>query len=304
MTVRELQEKILELKREKGFCILAHAYQGQEILEIADYVGDSYGLSVEAQKDTRGKVIMCGVRFMAETCKVLSPEKQVYLPNPAASCPMADQMNAADVRKLKAQYPGHTVVTYINTTSELKTEADVCVTSSSAVKICRALEGKDILFIPDPNLGSYVSRSVPEKNFRFVEGGCPIHYSVGEEDVLAAKARHPGALLLVHPECRPDVVKHADYVGSTTGIMKFAEESGCGEFIIGTENSIIEHLQFALPEKKFHPLSVMLTCQNMRVTTLMDIYHVLTGEGGEEIELAPDILRGARRCIDRMIELG
>ena len=304
MKISELQEQIIKLKKEKDFCILAHAYQSQEILEVADYIGDSYGLSVEAAKDTRKNVIMSGVRFMAETCKVLSPEKHVFLPNPLAGCPMADQYDAAAVRELKKQYPGYTVVTYINTSTELKTEADVCVTSSSAVKICKALENDRILFIPDPNLGHYVSAQVPHKEFRFVKGGCPRHFAMTEADVLKAKALHPDALFLVHPECKAEVVKHADYVGSTTGIMKYAKESDAKEFIIGTENSIVEHLQFEEPDKKFYPLSVMLTCMDMKVTTLMDIYQTLCGLGGEEIILEPEIIEGAKRCINRMIELG
>lgn len=304
MTIQEIQKEIIRLKKEKDFCILAHAYQGQEILEVADYTGDSYGLSVKASRDPRKNVLMCGVRFMAETCKVLSPEKTVYLANPSAGCPMAEQLDIEMLRSLKKQYPGYTTVAYINTTSELKTECDVCVTSSSAVKICRALDTDNILFIPDPNLGNYVSRQVPEKQFAFYTGGCPRHFIMTVDDVKKAKAAHPNALFLVHPECRPDVVELADYVGSTTGIMDYAQKSDAKEFIIGTENSIVEHLQFACPDKRFYPLSVMLTCMNMKVTTLMDVYHVLSGSGGEEMILPAHVMEGAGRCIRRMIELG
>lgn len=304
MTIQEIQKEIIRLKKEKDFCILAHAYQGQEILEIADYTGDSYGLSVKASEDPRKNVLMCGVRFMAETCKVLSPEKHVYLANPAAGCPMAEQMDLETLRSLKKEHPGYTTVAYINTTSELKTECDVCVTSSSAVKICQALDTDKLLFIPDPNLGSYVSSQVPEKQFAFYNGGCPRHLIMTVEDVKKAKAAHPDALFLVHPECRPAVVELADYVGSTTGIMDYANQSDAKEFIIGTENSIVEHLQFACPEKRFYPLSVMLTCMNMKVTTLMDVYHVLSGRGGEEMLLPAQVMEGAERCIRRMIELG
>ena len=302
MKVKELQNEIVRLKEEKGFCILAHAYQGQEICEIADYVGDSYGLSVEAAADVRKNVIMCGVRFMAETCKILSPDKKVFLPNPLAGCPMADQYDAAAVRKLREENPGHAVVAYINTSTEMKTEADVCVTSSSAVKICSELEADKILFIPDPNLGAYVSKAVPEKEFKLVPGGCPRHAAITEEEVIKAKKLHPEALLLVHPECSPEVVKHADYVGSTTGIMKYAKESPEREFIIGTENSIVEHLQYDAPDKVFHPLSVNLTCMDMKVTTLMDVYSVLTGKGGEEIEIPRETAEKAKRSIDRMLQ--
>lgn len=304
MTVQEIQQEILRLKKEKDICILAHAYQSQPILEVADYIGDSYGLSVQASKDAHKNVIMCGVRFMAETCKVLSPEKRVWLPNPIAGCPMAEQLDLDLLEVLKKRYPGYAVVAYINTTSELKTGCDVCVTSSSAVKICQAMEEKDILFIPDPNLGSYVAKQVPDKNFAFYSGGCPRHVAMSLRDVEAAKAAHPNALFLVHPECRPEVVEQADYIGSTTGIMAYAKKSDAKEFIIGTENSIVEHLQYDCPDKTFYPLSVNLTCMNMKITTLMDVYNCVQGRGGEEITLPENVMQGAARCINRMIELG
>ena len=231
MTVHELQQEILRLKREKNICILAHAYQSQPVLEVADYTGDSYGLSVQAAKTNADGVIMCGVRFMAETCKILSPEKTVWLANPMAGCPMAEQLDLPTLQELKKQYPGYAVVAYINTTSELKTACDVCVTSSSALKICSALENDKILFIPDPNLGSYVAKQLPEKQFAFYHGGCPRHIVCSAADVAKARAAHPEALLLVHPECRPEVVEQADYVGSTTGIMAYAEKSDAKEFI-------------------------------------------------------------------------
>lgn len=304
MTINEIQKEIIRLKKEKDFCILAHAYQGQEILEVADYTGDSFGLSVEASKDSHKNVIMCGVRFMAETCKILSPQKNVYLANSIAGCPMAEQMDIETLREYKKKYPGYAVVAYINTTSELKTECDVCVTSSSAVKICGELDNDKILFIPDSNLGSYVKSQVPDKEFAFYNGGCPRHLAMTADDVRRAKALHPNALLLVHPECRPEVVEMADYVGSTTGIMAYAAKSEAEEFIIGTENSIVEHLQFEHTDKKFYPLSVMLTCMNMKVTTLMDVYNVLMGTGGELIELSENVMKGASRCINEMIRLG
>lgn len=304
MTVREIQDEIIRLKRQKDICILAHAYQSQDVLEVADYTGDSYGLSVRAGADPHRGVIMCGVRFMAETCKILNPDKRVWLANPMAGCPMAEQMDLQTLRGLKAQYPGYAVVAYINTTSELKTECDVCVTSSSAVRICGAMDSDKILFIPDPNLGQYVAARLPDKTFAFWHGGCPRHMVVTAQDVARARAAHPGALLLVHPECRPEVVAQADYVGATTGIMSYAEKSDAPEFIIGTENSIVEHLQFACPGKRFYPLAVPLTCMNMKLTTLMDVYHTLQGVGGEEIVLSRPVLEGAGRCIRRMVELG
>lgn len=304
MTVYEMQQEILRLKKENDVCILAHAYQGQEILDVADYVGDSYGLSVQASKDEHGTVLMCGVRFMAETCKVLSPEKTVLLSHPEAGCPMADQMDKEDIEALLPRYPGYAVVCYINTTSRLKTICDVCVTSSSAVKIIKAMEQKDILFIPDQNLAQYVADQVPEKNIQFLRGGCPRHALVNGRHMRQAREKHPDALILVHPECCPEVVKAADYVGSTTGIMKFARESSAKEFVIGTETSILEHLQFECPDKKFHYLTKDLMCPNMKMTTLADVLACVKGEGGEVIELEPEVIAGARRCIDEMIRLG
>lgn len=304
MKVHELQEKILQLKKEKGICILAHAYQSEPILEIADYIGDSYGLSVQAANDTQENIIMCGVRFMAETCKVLSPQKHIFLPNPIAGCPMAEQLSPPELEILKQKYPGYSVVTYINTTAELKVLCDVCVTSSSAVQIIKALPEDKILFIPDANLGRYVAAQVPEKTLALWHGGCPRHACMNNRDISRAKERHPNALLLVHPECNSEVISAADYVGSTTGIMDYAKKSDAKEFIIGTEISIVEHLQYACGDKRFYPLSEHLTCPNMRITTLMDVYHCIQGTGGEEIILSDEVITGARRCIDRMIELG
>lgn len=304
MTTRQLQDEILRLKKEKDICILAHAYQSHEILEVADYTGDSYGLSQQAAKAPQKNVLMCGVRFMAETVKILSPEKKVYLSNSGAGCPMAEQLDVEMLSALKESNPDYTVVAYINTTSELKTICDVCVTSSSALKIVNNIDNDKILFIPDCNLGAWVEKQVPEKTFKFVHGGCPTHLRMSVRDVKKARDAHPEAKLLVHPECLPEVSAMADYIGSTTGIMKYAKESNAKEFIIGTENSIVEHLQFDCPDKQFYPLTVQLTCMNMKITTLMDIYNCLKGCGGEEIALPADIMEGAGRCIHRMVELG
>ncbi len=304
MTISEIQAEIRRLKQEKNFCIIAHAYQGQEILEVADYTGDSYGLSIEASKAKEQNILMCGVRFMAETAKVLSPDKQVYLANAEAGCPMADQMTKEMISRVKEDYPGYVVVCYINTTSELKTICDVCVTSSSAVEICSKIPQQDILFLPDQNLARYVAGKLPEKNIRYLDGCCPYHAAMTVADVETARRNHPDALLLVHPECPPEVSALADYVGSTTEIMAYAKASPHRAFIIGTEGSIVEHLQFDCPEKQFFALSGNLMCPEMKKTTLMDIYHCLLGNGGVEIELSKQTLIGAKRCIDEMIRLG
>lgn len=304
MTVRELQDEIFKLKRDTDTCILAHSYMSHEICEIADFVGDSYALSVKAKTAPNKRVIMCGVRFMAEVVKMLSPQKTVYLANPSAGCPMAEQMDREVIRQVQKGLPGYATVAYINTTAELKTVADVCVTSSSAVRICKALPDKNILFIPDINLGTFVKSRVPEKNFKLLSGGCPTHARVEEEEVLEAKKAHPNALFLVHPECVPAVVKHADFVGSTSGIMEYAKASPAKEFIIGTENAIVEHLQFECPDKKFYPLSKDLVCHNMKITTLADVYNCLKGEGGEEIVMDEQLRLAAVRSIEKMIEYG
>ena len=304
MNVAQLQQEILRLKKEKDVCILAHSYQAREICEIADFTGDSYKLSVDASKVQNKTILMCGVRFMAETCKILSPEKTVVLAQPFAGCAMADQMDKQLISQVKEAYPGYTVVAYINTTAELKTICDVCVTSSSAVKIVNNIENKDILFIPDCNLGAYVAAQCPDKNIKLLNGGCPIHACVSVEDVKKAKAAYPDAELLVHPECVPEVCAMADYIGSTSGIMDYAVKSGHKEFIIGTEISIAEHLQYMCPDKDFHILSLKLICPNMKATTLVDVYNCLNGSGGEEILLDEETISSARRCIDEMIRLG
>ena len=304
MTTRQLQDEILRLKKEKDICILAHAYQNHEILEVADYTGDSYGLSQQAAKAPQKNVLMCGVRFMAETVKILSPEKTVYLSNSGAGCPMAEQLDVEMLSALKASNPDYTVVAYINTTSELKTICDVCVTSSSAVKIVKNIDNDKILFIPDCNLGAWVEKQVPEKTFKFVHGGCPTHLRMYVRDVKKARDAHPEAKLLVHPECLPEVSAMADYIGSTTGIMKYAKESDAKEFIIGTENSIVQHLQFECPDKIFYPLSKDCVCHNMKLTTLMDVYNCVRGQGGEEIKLDENVRVKAKACIDTMLTLG
>ncbi|MDE7329628.1 MAG: quinolinate synthase NadA [Clostridia bacterium] len=304
MTVYELQQKIKNLKREKDVCILAHSYMSEEICEVADFTGDSYALAVKAKTVPQSTVVMCGVRFMAETVKMLSPEKRVILSNADAGCPMAEQFDAELIKEVKKKYPDYAVVAYVNTTAKLKTVADVCVTSSSAVKICRAIPEKNILFIPDINLGTYVKNQIPEKNFKLLSGGCPTHAKICEEEVVAAKNAHPNALFLVHPECKPEVCRHADYIGSTSGIMDFAVKSAAKEFIIGTENSIVQHLQFKCPDKIFYPLSKDLVCHNMKITTLSDVLRCIEGTGGEVIEMDEDLRRSAVKCIERMIEFG
>jgi quinolinate synthase len=306
---RDLQKKIIELKKEKDAVILAHSYQSRAVTEIADVVGDSFQLSQMATKYPQKNLILCGVHFMAETAKMLSPEKRVFLPNPQAGCPMAEQLEPEMLAYLKAQEPDRTVVAYINTTAKLKELCDVCVTSSSAVKIVKRIKNDKILFIPDCNLGDYVRRQVPEKDFKLVQGGCPVHAAVTLEDFKKAKELHPNALVLVHPECIPAIVERADYVGSTTGIMEYAKKSDHDEFIIGTEMSIAEHLQYDCPDKSFYILSKKILCPNMKITTLPDVYRTLVNldqDNGKafEIIMTKEEIEKARKCIDEMLRLG
>lgn len=309
MNVQELQEAVLKLKKETDTAILAHSYQAREIVEIADFTGDSYKLSVDATKTDAKNILFCGVHFMAETAKMLSPQKRVFLANKEAGCPMAEQMDKEMISALREAEPDRTVVAYINTTASLKTVCDVCVTSSSALKIVRALDAEKILFIPDCNLGDYVKKNCPEKDIKLLQGGCPTHARVTVAEVMKAKEEHPDALFLVHPECQPKVTALADYVGSTSGIMDYARKSGEKEFIIGTETSIAEHLQYECPEKRFYPVTKDIMCHNMKITTLPDVYRSLlgiAGKNGEAFEILMDdeLIAQARKCIDEMIRLG
>jgi quinolinate synthase len=249
-------------------------------------------------------MLMCGVHFMAESVKLLAPHKTVRLANSQAGCPMAEQMDRDIINAVRQSLPDYTVVAYINTTAALKTVCDVCVTSSSAVQIVQRIDNPNILFIPDKNLGHWVAQQCPDKNIKLLEGGCPIHAAVTVADVQAARAAHPEALLLVHPECVPAVVALADYVGSTTGIMQYAKQSGAREFIIGTESTIAEHLQYDCPDKRFYALGTKLVCPNMKLTTLPDILLALRGEGGTVIDMDDEMIASARKCVDKMIELG
>lgn len=304
--IRDVQDRILKLKKEKDVCILAHSYVAKEITEIADIVGDSFQLSRLACDAEQKNILFCGVHFMAETAKMLSPEKRVFLANKEAGCPMAEQLSPEELARLKAEEPERRVVAYINTTAALKELCDVCVTSSSAVEIVGKLDADKILFIPDCNLGDYVRKTVKNKDIKLIKGGCPIHASITEAELDEAKAKHPDALVLVHPECIPAVAAKADYIGSTSGIMSFAKKSQAKKFIIGTEISIAEALQYECPHKEFFPISKRLICPDMKLTTLMDVLYSLENlDGGAfEIKMTDGQIERARKCIDEMLRLG
>ena len=250
MTTARMQSEILRLKKEKDILILAHSYTMREITQIADFTGDSYALACRAKEAKQSTVLMCGVRFMAETVKILAPEKKVLLSHTKAGCAMAEQLDCEMLSELQKMHPNAVTVAYINTTAALKTLCDVCVTSSSAERIIRALPEKEILFVPDINLGRYVERKIPEKTFYFMHGGCPTHLRASGQDVLRAKQEHPEALFLVHPECRPEVWEKADYVGSTSGIMKFAKESAEMECVIVTGSALLAQLYAEVPVER------------------------------------------------------
>ena len=306
-TIREVQEQIRALKAQTGVCILAHSYQSPDILEIADITGDSYKLSVAAGETAAQKLLVCGVHFMAETAKLLNPEKAVYEANPLAGCPMAEQFTSAQILAEKEKIGDCAIVAYVNTTAEIKAVSDVCVTSSSAVEIVKNMPQQNILFIPDCNLGGYVQAHCPEKKLHFMCGGCPYHSGITVEEAEHAKALHPEALLLVHPECKPQISAMADYVGATSGILAYAKKSDAKEFIIGTEISIVMQLQLACPEKRFYPISTRLICPDMRITTVSDVERVLSeiaADTANPVELPQDVAAKARHCLDEMIRLG
>lgn len=301
---KEILSEIRKLKEETGTVILAHTYQNPEIIEIADITGDSFALAKKSLEAGAKRVIMCGVRFMAESVKILSPETEVILPVPEATCPMAEMISPERVREYKKNNPEAMVVAYINTTAALKAECDVCVTSSSALKIVGQLNSPEILFIPDKNLGTFVKELFPEKNIVVWDGYCPIHARITEDDILKAKNEHPEALLAVHPECERDVVKHADMAGSTAEIIDYALKAA-KPVIIGTERGVADYLIPHYPEKVFYHLCPeKLTCKDMKYTTPESILLALKGEGGEKIELCEELRIKAKHSIDEMLRLG
>ena len=294
--------EIEKLKKDKNAVILAHYYVSDEVQKIADYVGDSYFLSKKAAESEADIIVFCGVKFMGESAKILNPGKKVLMPDFSADCPMAHMASVENILKIRNTYDDLAVVCYINSTAEIKMHSDICVTSSNAVKIVKKIPEKNIYFIPDSNLARYVAEQVPEKNIILNDGYCPIHDRISLESVKKMKEAHPGALFLAHPECRMDILKEADFIGSTSGIIDYATESKNEEFIIGTEIGIFYELKTKNPEKKFYPASAAQICPDMKLVTLDKVLDVLKNENNEVLT-SEEVRIKALNSLERMLEL-
>ncbi|MCJ7508240.1 MAG: quinolinate synthase NadA [candidate division Zixibacteria bacterium] len=302
MENNDIIKKILELKEKRKAIILAHNYQLGEVQDIADYVGDSLGLSRTASQTEAEVIIFCGVHFMAETASLLCPNKLVLMPDLNAGCAMANMITLRQLREAKRKHPHAVVICYINSTAQIKAESDYCCTSANAVKIVEHIpKDKEVLFIPDKYLGSYVASQL-KRDLILWEGYCPTHRRILAEDILKNKNLHSKAEVLVHPECTPDVIAMADKVLSTSGIIRYVSESSSEEFIIGTEIGILHALKKKEPNKKFYPASLLADCSNMKLTNLEKILWSLE-DMTYEIKVPEDIAQRAKKCIDRMLEL-
>jgi quinolinate synthetase A len=301
-------EKIKELKAKKSVVILAHYYQRPEVQDLADFVGDSLELSRKAQQTDKDIIVFCGVRFMCETAKILNPNKKVLHPNPESGCPMADMATVQGVLELKEKYPDAAVVSYVNTSAEVKAVSDICVTSANAVKIVSKLEQKRIIFVPDMGLGNWVKKNVPDKEIIIWKGFCPPHYEFGLSDLKALKERYPNAVVAAHPECNPKVLEHADFIGSTSQIINFATTTPHKDIIVITEVGLKYVLQKKDPTKNYifpeamHYCGSPVYCCTMKGVTLANLYTTLRDEINE-VTLPEDIILKAKKPIERMLEL-
>lgn len=298
----ELKNEILRLKKERNACIVAHFYQDGEIQDIADKVGDSFELSRYCAATDKDVIVFCGVHFMAESAKILSPQKTVLLPAIDAGCPMANMADVEDLRKLKRKYPEAAVVSYVNTSAAVKAESDICCTSAIAVKVIRSVPNKQILFLPDRNLGQYIAKQVPEKEIVLWPGYCPTHNALTIMHVQEARADHPNAVFAVHPEAPPEVAELADFIGSTKQIIDFCTQSDAGEFIIGTEEGVLHQLYKRNPGKKFYMLKYGFICPNMKKTSMEVLYEALR-DMKHEIILEDEIIRKASFSLERMLQV-
>ena len=296
-----MTEKIKQLAKEKNAVILSHNYTSPDLQEIADYTGDSLELSKIAAKTDADMIVFCGVHFMAETAKILSPQKTVLIPDKNAGCPMADTITLEQLRDFKAKYPGVPVVAYVNTTAEIKSEVDICCTSGNALNVVRNFPAERMLFVPDKNLGSYIQKLVPEKKLICWQGCCPVHHKITDIDIVNTKRAHPEALVVSHPECDKEVVALSDIIASTSGMIKQIKESNAKEFIIATERGLIHQFQKANPDKIFINPSPINICPNMKKITMEKLLHCLE-TNTDEIILSDEIIKNAKTAIERMIQ--
>ena len=295
-----IQVRIQDLKREKNAVILAHNYQLPEIQDVGDYVGDSLELSKIAARVEENLIVFCGVRFMAETAKILSPDKKVIVPEYSAICPMAKMIDAQTVRNLRLKHPNAVFIAYVNTTAEVKAEVDLCVTSANAVKVVNELpDGKEVVFLPDKNLGRFV-RQETGKTVHIYSGFCPTHNRILKEDILLAREKWPDALVVSHPECTPDVLELSDFIASTSGMLKFARESDRKNFIIGTEQGMMHRLRNENPGKRFYSPSELNICPNMKKTTVAKLLHSLETET-VDVEVPEEIRKRAVKSLEYML---
>lgn len=297
----KLKSKIIKLKKERNAIILAHNYQNKEIQEIADYLGDSLELSKKACNVSEEVIVFCGVHFMAESAKILSKNKKVLLPVKDANCPMANMVTFEDLKEERKKYKDLKIVCYVNSSAKVKSISDISCTSSNAIDIVNSIESKNILFVPDCNLGSYVKENT-NKNIILWEGFCPTHHRVCEDSIIKMKEKHKNVKILTHPECKKEVLKHSDFVGSTSAIINYVKKSEDKEFIIGTEEGIIHKLKNENKDKKFHLLDENLVCKNMKKTKLIDVYNSLLNMENE-ILLDDEVINGAKSSLDAMLNL-
>lgn len=300
--MENLKKEIEQLKQEKNAVLLAHYYVDDVVQEIADYVGDSYYLAKVALKESKDVICFAGVNFMGESAKILNPDRTVIMPDQKADCPMAHMVDVEKIEEMRKKYDDLAVVCYINSTAEIKAHSDVCVTSSNAVKIVKALPNKNIFFIPDRNLAHYIAGLVPEKNFIYNEGFCIVHEYMEVEEIKAAKAAHPEAEVLSHPECPAKVLELSDFVGSTSEIIAQAGKSDAKEFIICTESGVLYELQKRNPEKKFYFTETTPICRNMKKVTLEKVLHVLK-TGKNEVFVDDKLREESKKPLERMLEL-
>ncbi len=295
-------QKVKALKNEKDVVILAHYYVDGQVQEIADYVGDSYYLAKVATKVKEKNILFCGVSFMGESAKILNPEKKVVMADSDADCPMAHMVTVEKIEQVRKEYEDVAVVAYVNSTAEIKSVSDVCVTSSNALKVVSKLSQKNIFFVPDNNLGRYVAQKLPEKNFIFNDGFCHVHKSITVDNVLEAKKIRPDALVLTHPECTMDVLEVSDFIGSTSEIIDYATNSDAKEFLICTEMGVFFELMQKNPDKKFYSVGHRQFCPNMKLVTMDKVLHALETMD-QEVIMPEDMMEKARIPLQKMLEL-